>query len=300
MKRSAYVFTCWVAATASAFQQHRHHQKQRSSALGLWAGSSRSNIGGAGRLRGPLQWSLEAFDAMSSASSITPVLSSSDAFANNAGSFLLAATAADYQFQGSYASLYTTLFLFVISFPGIISLVTRATKVKLDQRTYVLPGPALDSAKPLRQVAAEIMAYFQANNYKVAEAGETIVFKGAIEKSKSQAFFLSSCMFGGLWTLALVLSIGIPKIGPFEVDNLWYLITLPSPYAGWYYWKNAQVDGEIRVRLLTSDDEKQTEVTVQAGKEQIDQFATVMDYNEKGKIRVRGIFEEKPANPVSG
>ena len=94
--------------------------------------------------------------------------------------------------------------------------------------------------------------------------------------------------------------IGIPKIGPFEVDNLWYLITLPSPYAGWYYWKNAQVDGEIRVRLLTSDDEKQTEVTVQAGKEQIDQFATVMDYNEKGKIRVRGIFEEKPANPVSG
>lgn len=64
-------------------------------------------------------------------------------------SMILAADASvsDYQFEGSYASLYVTLGLFVISFPGIISLVTRSTKVKMDQKTYVLPGAA---TKPLR------------------------------------------------------------------------------------------------------------------------------------------------------
>ena len=81
--------------------------------------------------------------------------------------FAVATTAADYEFGGSYASLYATLALFVVSFPGIISLVTRSVKVKIDQRTFVLPGPAVEGAKPLRQVAAEVMAYFQANNYKV-------------------------------------------------------------------------------------------------------------------------------------
>ena len=42
-----------------------------------------------------------------------------------------------------------------------------------------------------------------------------------------------------------------------------------------------------------------TEVTVQAGKEQLDQFAAVMDYNEKGKIRVRGILEKNPEEFVA-
>lgn len=205
----------------------------------------------------------------------------------------LATTAADYEFQGSYASLYVTLGLFVLSFPGIISLVTRATKIKPDQRTYVLPGPlAPENEKPIRQVAAEIMAYFQANNYKVDTAGETIIFKGIVEKSKSQAFFLSACMLGGLWCLALVLSIQVPKIGPLEVGNWYYLLCLASPYAGYYYWQNAQGDDEVRVRLVDNDVE--TELTVMASKEELERFAQVMDYNEKGKIRIRGIFEAKP------
>lgn len=205
----------------------------------------------------------------------------------------LSTSAADYQFQGSYASLYVTLFLFVLSFPGIISLVTRSVKISVDQRTYVLPGPESGTtespAKSTRQVAAEIMAYFQANNYKVADAGETIVFKGEVKQSVSQACFLSFCLFGGLWCLALVLSIQLPTLGPLEVGNYYYAMCLLSPYAGYYYWTNAASDDEVRVRLL--EDKGATEVTVQASKEALDQFAGVMDFNEKGKVRIRGIFE---------
>mmetsp|Transcript_60094 Transcript_60094/g.135876 ORF Transcript_60094/g.135876 Transcript_60094/m.135876 type:complete len:138 (+) Transcript_60094:1-414(+) len=137
------------------------------------------------------------------------------------------------------------------------------------------------------------MAYFQANNYKVSDAGETIVFQGIVERSKSQAAFLTTCLFGGLWCLALVLSIQLPKIGPLEIGDWYYLMCLASPYAGYYYWTNAQGDDEARVRISTADDERTTEVTVQASKEELDRFASVMDYDEKGKIRIRGIFENK-------
>jgi len=182
----------------------------------------------------------------------------------------------------------------VLSFPGIISLVTRSVKISVDQRVYELPGPKalVGTEKPLRQVAAEIMAYFQANNYKVVDAGETIVFKGEVARSVSQACFLSFCMLGGLWCLALVLSISLPTIGPLEVGNYYYAMCALSPYAGYYYWQNAQGNDEVKVRLLASTSEAVTEVTVQASKEVLEQFSSVMDYNEKGKIRVRGIFEE--------
>lgn len=42
--------------------------------------------------------------------------------------------------------------------------------------TYELPGPASteNGAESVKQTAAKIVAYFQANNYKIKEAGETI------------------------------------------------------------------------------------------------------------------------------
>lgn len=208
-------------------------------------------------------------------------------------SMLLGTTAADYEFSGSYASLYATLALYAISFPGLYSLVKRSVKIKFKQRTYELAGPNATTAdaKPVRQVAAEIMAYWQANNFQVVDAGETIVFKGVAERSKSQAFFLSFCALVGVGTLALVLSIQVPTIGPIEIGNWWYLMSLISPFAGIYYWTNAERDNEVRLRLETTDDLLGTEVTIQAGEEELDRFATIMNYNEKGKVRVRGLLE---------
>ena len=90
----------------------------------------------------------------------------------------------------------------------------------MKQKTYSMPGPlAPEAPKPLRQVAAEVMAYWQASNYKVVEAGEVIVFEGSVEKSKSQAFFLTFVTFFGMGTLALVLSNSpLKSIGPLQVS----------------------------------------------------------------------------------
>lgn len=68
----------------------------------------------------------------------------------------------------SSLSLYFTLALYVVTLPGLYSLITRSVKPSITRRTYDLPGPANPTAKSTRQVAAEVMAYFRAQNYDVS------------------------------------------------------------------------------------------------------------------------------------
>ena len=69
--------------------------------------------------------------------------------------------------------------------------------------------------------------------------------------------------------------------------------TLSAPFAGLYYWNNAPKEDEVRVRLQTTDDEQETEVTVQAPKEKLEIFMRTMNYNEKGMVRVKGILPDQ-------
>ena len=124
------------------------------------------------------------------------------------------ATAVDFSgaatsFTPSYskASYYTTLALYVMSFPGLWSQVKRSTKAKVKRKTFVSDGEAAPDGKDLRQQAGEIMAYMKANNYEVLEAGETITFRGLVQRSVSQACFLMFCTGLGMASLALVLQI---------------------------------------------------------------------------------------------
>lgn len=199
-------------------------------------------------------------------------------------------------------SYYTTLGLYVLSFPGLWSVVKRATKTKYKEATYEIPGPASTEpgAESVKQTAAKIIAYFQANNYKILEAGEEITFEGAIQASKSQAFFLVFCTALSFATLALVLQIQFPAIG-----NYWFLLTLLSPYAGVYYWQNGSRNDKAKVRLETSDDEKTTELYINGAEEELDRLSKTMGFMEKGKIRVRGLLEPEaveapmPAAPAT-
>ena len=57
-------------------------------------------------------------------------------------------TAHDFEgFQGSYASLYATLGLYVLSFPGLWSTIKRATKVALVQNTTSSPARTRSAAE---------------------------------------------------------------------------------------------------------------------------------------------------------
>jgi len=59
----------------------------------------------------------------------------------------------------------------------------------------------------------------KANNYEVAEAGETITFKGLVARSTSQAFFLVFCTAIGMASLALVLQIQFQDLGEYTEEE---------------------------------------------------------------------------------
>eukprot|EP01041_Mallomonas_annulata_P009406 gene9406-19514_t len=188
----------------------------------------------------------------------------------------------------SNLSLYFTLALYVLTLPGLFSLVTRAVKVKEVQKFYDIPGPENPTARPLKQTAAEIMAYFKALNYEVAVTEEVITFKGIMGRSTSQAYFLTFCTFVGLGSLGLVLSIVLPDLGSKA-----YLLTLLSPYAGIYYWNNAQREDTVKIKMETADDGQTTSIIAQGGKEDLERFSKTLLLPERGKVYVKGMFEEE-------
>ena len=120
-----------------------------------------------------------------------------------------------------------------------------------------------------------------------ASAGEeTITFRGVLGKSRAQAAFLTFCTLLGLASFGLVLSVLFPDLGAKA-----YLITLLSPYAGIYYWKNAQRIDEVKVKLEVSDDEQMTSVIAQGDKEDLERFSRALQLPERGKVYIKGLFE---------
>ena len=68
--------------------------------------------------------------------------------------------------------------------------------------------------------------------------------------------------------------------------------TLVSPLAGKFYLDNAERNEQVSVKIVTADDELISSIVVLGDEEEIDRFQKTLDLNEKGMIKVKGIFEE--------
>ena len=193
----------------------------------------------------------------------------------------------------SQASYYTVLALYVLSFPGIYSLVKRSVKSKVVKKTYELPGPAAEGGRVTREIAADVVSYFQANNYKIKDAGKAIIFEGVQAPLAGRAAFLTFCTFIAIGSLALVLTIVEQQVFGLGngLGNIWYLSTLVSPIAGKYYLDNAERSEEVSVKLVTEDDESITDLTIMGDDEEVERFQKTLDLREKGMVYVKGLLE---------
>ncbi|KAF7135575.1 hypothetical protein RHSIM_Rhsim08G0038900 [Rhododendron simsii] len=218
-----------------------------------------------------------------SSSLIEPLLSSSfssaDHHASSSYIFLLAADAAGY----SAASYYTSLGLFVISVPGLWSLIKRSVKSKIVQKTYIGEG---EQKKAPNRVAGEILSFFTRNNFVVLDRGETITFEGTMVPSRGQAALLTFCTCISLASVALVLTITVPDVG-----NNWFWLTILSPLAGLYYWKRASRKEQIKVKMVVAEDGTLSEIIVQGDDQQVEQMRKDLQLSEKGMVYVKGLFE---------
>ena len=191
----------------------------------------------------------------------------------------------------SAASYYTTLALYVVSFPGVYSLVKRSVKAKVVRKTYQTAGPAAVGGRATRELAGDIVAFFQANNYKITDAAETIVFEGVQAPLVGRAAFLTFCTFIALGSLALVLTIFEQQAFGGGLGNYWYLSTLISPVAGKFYLDNAERTDQITVKIVTEDDEMTSDIIVQGDEEEVIRFQKTLDLREKGMVYVKGLLE---------
>ncbi|KAL8172142.1 hypothetical protein V2J09_023946 [Rumex salicifolius] len=181
----------------------------------------------------------------------------------------------------SPASYYTSLGLFVISVPGLWSLIKRSVKSKIVKKSFV--GEVV---KAPNQTAGEILSFFTRNNFVVSDRGETITFEGMMVPSRGQAALLTFCTCISLGSVALVLTITYPDFG-----NNWFFITLLSPLAGAYYWKRAERKEQIKVKMIVGEDGKLSEIVVQGDDQQVEQMRRELQLSEKGMVYVKGIFE---------
>lgn len=186
----------------------------------------------------------------------------------------------------SLASYYTSLGLFVISVPGLWSLIKRSVKSKIVKKTFIVEEGE-EKMKEAKQVAGEILSFFTRTNFAVKDRGETITFEGVMVPSRGQAALLTFCTCISLGSVALVLTITVPDVG-----DKWYWLTILSPLAGIYYWKRASRTEQIKVKMVV-EDEKVSEIIVQGDDQQIEQMRKELKLSEKGMVYVKGLFERE-------
>ncbi|KAJ7971787.1 protein COFACTOR ASSEMBLY OF COMPLEX C SUBUNIT B CCB1, chloroplastic [Quillaja saponaria] len=184
----------------------------------------------------------------------------------------------------SLASYYTSLGLFVISVPGLWSLIKRSVKSKIVKKTFIGEG---EGKKVPNQIAGEILSFFSRNNFVVTDRGEAITFEGMMVPSRGQAALLTFCTCISLASVALVLTITFPDVG-----NSWFWITIVSPLAGAYYWKRASRKEQIKVKMIVAEDGILSEIVVQGDDQQVEQLRKELQLSEKGMVYVKGIFEK--------
>lgn len=193
----------------------------------------------------------------------------------------------------SPTSYYFTLFLFVISFPGIYSQVTRSVKPKLKKKVYEFPGPSREGGRELSAIAGEVMGYMQANNYKVAEAGEVIKFEGRVQGTKGNAAFLVFCVAVSVASLALVLRILEESVfGGAILGNWYFLGCLASPIAGNYYLEKSDQIQEVSVKMVAADDDSVVDMTIMADEKEIERMQEQLELREKGMVFVKGLLSK--------
>jgi hypothetical protein len=196
----------------------------------------------------------------------------------------------------SKASYYVSLGTYVLALPGLFSLVTRSVKSKTVKKEYTLPGPKAPGGMMQKELAGKLLFYFTTKRgFELKDAGKVVTFKGKLAQRRGQAAFLTFCVFLSLLSLGLVVStVEAATLGEGQgLGTLWYAISLVSPLAGKYYLDNSGGEQEFQLKMVTSDDEMETLLVVQGDDAEVEGMRVEFDFQEKGMVRVKGLFEDQ-------
>lgn len=89
------------------------------------------------------------------------------------------------------SSYYVSLGLFVITIPGLWSLIKRAPRATVKRKVFQVDGPAVEGSMAPGARARQILEYFMRYNYEVKDMGEVITFEGNYRASAGEGVWVS-------------------------------------------------------------------------------------------------------------
>ncbi|CAE7359763.1 CCB1 [Symbiodinium sp. CCMP2456] len=188
--------------------------------------------------------------------------------------------------EPSQLSLGTAFALFVVAVPGVLGTIQRSGQAKFVEKTYVMPGTGAGGLE-MRSIAGGIVAYFTGLNYMMEESPQQgrIRFVGQLQGSISQALFLTFCLGGAIFGVALLLVQIFPD-GPFGVGpDWWFTPMVISPSAGLYYWQRAFRKDIVELQLGMTDDFMQTSLVILGSLETIEELQNGVRFqSDTGKL----------------
>lgn len=131
--------------------------------------------------------------------------------------------------------------------------------------------------KPEESILNQLEAYFARRAYRVESVDpqhNQISWQGYVQPSKFLAIFLTFLAALSLLCLSLVLSLLFPSTG-----NLFLLLTLLAPAAGFFYWRKAGRVERVILQVGSATSEGKTPISIAAHRDELIQLQEFLSLN---------------------
>lgn len=136
--------------------------------------------------------------------------------------------------------LTSTLILTLLLAVGLFFFIRASTKDRIEQMV-------LETNDSEEVFLPRLQQYFTDRSYRVTEADrdtDIITFEGLVRPSVFLASLLTGLAAIGAMCLALVLAMLFPAVG-----QLFLLLLLVAPIAGWFYWQGSTRIERVRLKV---------------------------------------------------
>jgi hypothetical protein len=173
--------------------------------------------------------------------------------------------------------LTSTFILTILLAIGLFFFIRASTKDRIEQMV-------LETSDTEAVLLPRIDAYFIDRSYRIAGVDrdtEIVTFEGLVRPSVFLAVLLTGLAAVGAMCLALVLSMLLPDIG-----NLFLLLLLVAPLAGWFYWEGSTRTEQVRLKVeVAADLPSATLVKVSGHRDELAIFQSTLELSVREDIK---------------
>jgi hypothetical protein len=173
--------------------------------------------------------------------------------------------------------LTSTFILTLLLAVGLFFFIRASTKDRIEQMV-------LETNDSEAALLPRLEAYFQERAYRIAAVDretDIITFEGLVRPSVFLALLLTGLAAIGSMCLALVLAMVLPDIG-----NLFLVLLLVAPLAGWFYWAGSTRTEQVRLRVkAAADNAAPTAIEISGHRDELAVFQSALQLSAREDIK---------------